>query len=380
MTQQPLVCIVPATGTLDEQVERLVTLCGAQDLVQPGDTVLVKPNLHAPMQYTTASTINPSMVAALVRWCLRSGAAKVIVGDGPFYGCKAPQEVFTKTGVAAAVEAAGGEWVVFDKHEFRVFDVSEEGAPPQIGITKYAFECTKIINLPLLKTHLDTMVTLGMKNLKGCIRPKDKAAFHKADIDRSLVALNWLVRPHLTIIDGTMGMEGMGPASGRPANFGYLFAGRDVLATDTVAASAIGFGPDEIRLHRLAREAKIGCGDLSQIQVIGADLNAIRRRFERPYEEAARAFAELKILSEGACSGCKLSLFRALKETAAIIRGGGRVPMRTILLGRCNSDDPWAVFVGQCTAKSAGDRRHLKGCPPTFESVKAFLMKCVQEP
>ena len=380
MTQQPLVAIVPATGTHDEQVEQLAALAGAGGIVQKGDTVLVKPNLHAPMLYTTAGTVAPAMVGAVVRWCRRNGAARVIAGDGPFYGCKAPRDIFTKTGVGEAVEKAGGEWVVFEEHPFRVFDMAEEGVPPQIGITEIALKADKIVNLAILKTHLDTMVTLGLKNLKGCIRPKDKAAFHKSDIEKSLVALNRLLKPHLTIVDGTLGMEGMGPASGRRVDFGYVFAGRDVLATDTVAASAMGFGPDEIRLHRLAREAKIGCGDLSQIQVVGADLNSIRRRFERPYEDAARTFGDLKIVSEQACSGCKIAVYRALKETIAILRGKGRAPMRTIVLGRCTSDDPRAVFIGQCAAKGAKDRPHLKACPPTFEAVKAFLTKIAQEP
>ena len=374
MTQQPLVSIVPATGTLDEQVERLVALAGAGGIVQKGDAVLVKPNLHAPMHYTTASTVAPAMVAAVVRWCRRNGAERVIVGDGPFYGCKTPRDIFTKTGVGEAVEKAGGEWVVFEEHGFRVFDMAEEGVPPQIGITEVAFKADKIVNLAILKTHLDTMVTLGLKNLKGCIRPKDKAAFHKSDIEKSLVALNRLLKAHLIIVDGTLGMEGMGPASGRRADFGYLFAGRDVLATDTVAASAIGFGPDEIRLHRLAREAEIGCGDLSKIQVVGADLGAIRRRFERPYEEAARAFGDLKIMAEGACSGCKISVFRVLKEIVSTLKG------RTLVLGQGQSDDPRAVFIGQCTAKAAKGRRHLKGCPPTMEAARAFLAKCAQEP
>jgi hypothetical protein len=218
------------------------------------------------------------------------------------------------------------------------------------------------------------MVTLGMKNLKGCVRPQDKAAFHRADIDRCLVALNRILKPHFTIVDGTLAMEGMGPASGRIVNFGYLFAGRDVLATDTVAAAAMGFGPDEIRLHRLARAAKIGCGELDQIGIVGADLNAIRRRFERPYKEAARTFGDLKILAEGACSGCKISVFRVLKEIASTLKG------RTLVLGRGESDDARAILIGQCTTKAAQGRRHLKGCPPTLEATKAFLAKCAQEP
>jgi uncharacterized protein (DUF362 family) len=365
---------------MDEQVERAVALCGAQDLVRPGDSVLVKPNLHAVMPYTTASTTNPAMAAAVVRWCRRRGAARVIAGDGPFHGLKKARRIFTETGMAEAVEEAGGEWALLDEHEFRVMDQAEEGVPSQIGVTRFAFECSKIINLALLKTHLDTMVTLGMKNLKGCVRPKDKAAFHTADVDRSLVALCRIVRPHLTIIDGTMGMEGMGPAVGRPAGFGHLFAGSDLLATDTVAAAAMGFGPDEIRLHRLAREAGIGCGDLERIEVAGVKLSAIRRRFERPYEEAARTFGDLKILAEGACSGCKLSFYRALKALAGARPGAPSLGGRTLVLGRSESDDPGAIFFGQCAFKASRGRKHLKGCPPALDAVSAFLAKAMREP
>lgn len=375
---KPVVAIVPALGTWDEQVERLFVLTGADNLVQRGDPVLVKPNLHAPMHYATGSTVNPAMIAAVVRWCRRRGASRVIVGDGPFYGSPQPRDIFTKTGVAQAVEAAGAEWVVFDEHEFRLYSLDEKDVPSQIGVTRFVTDCAKLINLALLKTHLDTMVTLGLKNLKGCIRPRDKAAFHKADIERSLVALNRIVKAHFTIIDGTIAMEGMGPATGRPVNFGFLFAGRDVLATDTVAAAAMGFGPNEIRLHRLAHEAQIGCGQLENITVVGEPLHAIRRRFERPYEQAARSFGHLKILSEHACSGCKIMVYRALSECIYILRNQRGIPLRTILLGRGCSDDPEAIFIGQCASSSAGSRRHLNGCPPTLEAMKAFLLKCAQ--
>lgn len=365
------VSITKATGSCREQVDRLLEPIHAGDLIRPGVSVLIKPNLHAPQHVSTGGTSNPEMVAALVRWCKDRGAGRVVVADGPYYGMAKPEEIFTKTGMGTAVEGAGAEWGVIHGYGYRLFDHASEHLPPQIGISNLVFDCDVMIDLAVMKTHIDALATLGLKNLKGCIRPDDKRDFHRAeDINRALVELAKLAhpKPDLTIVDGTLGMEGLGPASGDVVHFGHLFAGRVLVEVETVVSSAMGIEVEESRLLRFAREAGLGCMELGRIGVIGADLDKIRRRFERPDEANAKKFPEIELCSEGACSGCKLLVFRALREGRR-----GPVTRASIVIGPKSVPKADSILVGKCTIPRRDAHPFLPGCPPRLQKVKEFF-------
>ncbi len=75
--------------------------------------------------------------------------------------------------------------------------------PKEFRVTEFVFNCDKLINLPALKTHYLTTVTLAMKNLKGCLKWEDKPLFHRPDLSRAVVELNKIIRPTVNIIDAT---------------------------------------------------------------------------------------------------------------------------------------------------------------------------------
>ena len=56
--------------------------------------------------------------------------------------------------------------------------------------------------MPKMKTHLQSSVTLGIKNQKGLLLTKDKKVFHRMDIHDALRQLSSAARPDLTIVDG----------------------------------------------------------------------------------------------------------------------------------------------------------------------------------
>ncbi len=102
----------------------------------------------------------------------------------------------------------------------------------QLEIDQTVLEAEVIINLPKLKTHSLTLLTLGVKNLFGCIPGPRKALWHlKAGEDRKtfakiLVDVYQIIQPSLTILDGIVGMDGSGPNSGRPDSAGIDFGKR----------------------------------------------------------------------------------------------------------------------------------------------------------
>jgi len=98
--------------------------------------------------------------------------------------------------------------------------------------------------------------------MKGVIRERDKKRFHKWGLAQAIADLNKVALPDLTIIDGTVGTEGLGPIHGVPANLGILITSRDTVAADTVAATLMGIAPAGLAVLRLAHFSSTGCARL----------------------------------------------------------------------------------------------------------------------
>jgi ferredoxin len=123
-----------------------------------------------------------------------------------------------------------------------------------------------------LKTHSLTLLTLGVKNLFGCIPGPKKPLWHlKAGKDREtfakiLVNIYQVIRPSLTLLDGIVGMEGDGPNSGRPIPMGLILASGDSLSLDQIVCDLLGIPRDSLLTNRVAFEQGMG---KDPIEVLG---------------------------------------------------------------------------------------------------------------
>jgi uncharacterized protein (DUF362 family) len=196
------VSIVRAEDDLELSVEKALQVSGDR-IIARGDRVLIKPNLVEPADPESGAITTPRVIEAVARYCLDAGAGKVVIGEGPGYYQPESylRQCFTRTGVAGVAKRLGIEWVLFDEHKYRTFPGVSGCIAREFRITEYAFDCDKLIDLPVLKAHYLTRVTLGMKNLKGCLKWEDKALFHRLDLERAVIELNKIVRPAVTIID-----------------------------------------------------------------------------------------------------------------------------------------------------------------------------------
>jgi Pyruvate/2-oxoacid:ferredoxin oxidoreductase delta subunit len=136
------------------------------------------------------------------------------------------------------------------------------GAPfGRIDIAREAVASDMVINLPKLKTHAMMLLTLGVKNLFGCIVGLTKPQWHmRSGVDRRmfarlLVQIYRSVNPAATLVDGILGMEGEGPGrSGTPRRLGILAAGADAPAVDMAICRLVGIRPEELPTHQAATE------------------------------------------------------------------------------------------------------------------------------
>ena len=134
----------------------------------------------------------------------------------------------------------------------------------------------KVINLPKLKTHGQMIYTGAIKNIFGCVPGIKKKEAHlemfSADnFAKMIVDLYSLVNPPFTIMDAIVAMEGNGPRSGNPRNLGFIIAGEDSLAIDSICARIIGLDPLSIPILRYAAEFGIGNIDIKNIITYGDD-------------------------------------------------------------------------------------------------------------
>jgi uncharacterized protein (DUF362 family) len=118
-----------------------------------------------------------------------------------------------------------------------------------LRLCKEAMDADVVINLPKLKSHMQLTLTMGVKNLFGCVPGKMKAWWHmEAGKDEHrfgemLVETARAIAPDLTILDGIIGHEGNGPSGGEPRQLNILGASSDVFALDRAIVEILNVDP-----------------------------------------------------------------------------------------------------------------------------------------
>ncbi|MFX0203468.1 MAG: DUF362 domain-containing protein [Candidatus Hodarchaeota archaeon] len=139
-----------------------------------------------------------------------------------------------------------------------------------------------IIHLPTMKTHVFTTMTGAMKNAFGGLLHEKRHWTHSV-IHETLVDLLTIQKEiHsgiFTVMDGTFAGDGPGPRCMVPYVKNYILASGDQVAIDAVAAKMMGFDPMSIKFIKLAHEAGLGCGDLTEIEVVGEDVSNVNFGF-----------------------------------------------------------------------------------------------------
>ena len=145
-----------------------------------------------------------------------------------------------------------------------------------------SFAGTNIVHLPTMKTHVFTTMTGAMKNAFGGLLHRKRhwthSVIHETLVD--LLAIQQEIhRGVFAVMDGTFAGDGPGPRAMRWHVKDRILASADQVAIDAVAAKMMGFDPMDIKFIRLAHQQGLGCGDVSQIQVVGEDITQVNWRF-----------------------------------------------------------------------------------------------------
>ncbi len=226
-------------------------------LIKKDDRVLIKPNLLSPALPEQAVLTHPSIVKAAVEYVLRKGA-RPLVSDSPAIGSF--EKILRESGIKDALRALDVTCRAFENSKH--VDVGEPFYT--IEIAEDAMNADLVINLPKLKTHSQMLLTLGVKNLFGCIVGYRKPEWHmRTGINRVmfaklLVLIYQSIRPSVTILDGILAMEGEGPGTrGIPREIGVLIGSQDACAVDSMVCKMIGLEPESLLTLKTAKELGI---------------------------------------------------------------------------------------------------------------------------
>jgi uncharacterized protein (DUF362 family) len=242
----------------------LEPLGGLGAIVKPGDRVLLKPNLLTGSRPTKECVTRVELVAVVAEM-VKAAGGKPFLGDSPAFGS------------ARGVAEANGYLPRLQELDVPIVEFSSKGYVTgsedfdRLRLSKEAMEADVLINLPKVKSHMQLTVTLGTKNLFGCVPGKMKAWWHmEAGKDaerfgRMLVETARTIDPDLTIVDGIIGHEGNGPSGGEPRHLGVLGASRDVFALDRAFVDILQIDPGQV--PTIAASQALGlCPELEELE------------------------------------------------------------------------------------------------------------------
>lgn len=343
-----------------------------------GRRVLLKPNAGRVAAPGSGIVTHPQVIAAAID-AFKEAGAEVAVGESPILGVKA-QEAFDVIGITAVARERGCRVIDMDKRPFVEVEVPDGVTLKVVKVCPEVLEYDYIVSVPVMKMHMHTGVSLSVKNMKGCLWRRSKVEFHmlppvegykEKSIDIAIADMSSVLRAHLAIIDGTIGMEGLGPSAGHPKPLDVIVVSADPFAADAITCQIMGTDAQKIPHLRMGSERGYGVISMDAITVLPDEWRKWISPFAPPPENLAIAFPDINILDKNSCSACQSTLMLFLK------RYGNRIfdyfPKGTkinIAIGKGHKVIPdGTICIGNCTALHRSKGIFIPGCPPVGSQI-----------
>lgn len=285
MQQHATVAVVPYR-TPQDSVRRAVELAGGLGAFTPGTRVFIKPNIvfwTRAVPFPKYGVITTTRVVEDMLVLLKEqGVHDITIGEGTVTlapkDTATPADAFERLGYTHFKRKYGVRLLnIFE----RPFDSVDLGEDIRLNFNRDVLACDRIVDLPVLKTHNLTTVSLGIKNLKGLIDIPSRKRCHSADPHKDLhfhvARLADRLPPVFTLIDGIYSLE-RGPGfDGRAHRSDLLIAAADTFAADKVGARLLGHAPAQVPhlVHYAANHGRPS--DLSDLTVVGTAVDGAAR-------------------------------------------------------------------------------------------------------
>lgn len=352
---------------------------GAQlgEVVEPGDIVLIKVNLTGGGSARPGVNAHMEVVEEVARLAEVAGAGQVIVGEDAA-GLGDTTECFGTCGLTDLARRCNFDLVDFSRERHRRVAVREPLIAEELEIAESVLNCDKLIGVTTLKTHHQARVTLSLKNMYSHIPLAAREGYHLGDLASAIVDTNSVRKADFNVIDGFIGVEGLGPILGRPVAMGLVLCGQDAVAVDSVGAQTMGVDPATVRHIRLAAQKNLGTSDQRLIDVVGEAIGTVARNFATPLDAMREMLSGHVEITEGSITlpGCTEVVVTAFQ---LLMGRRGRQPWQfeglkisiedTIALERGRQ----RVILGPPDALHATQNRLTPGCLPTVSQTMGAI-------
>ncbi|HOL16696.1 MAG TPA: DUF362 domain-containing protein [Bacillota bacterium] len=386
-----------------ESVKKAVLSCGGLERMPAGARVFIKPNI---VIWTKACTFpkwgvitTSRVVEDMVVLLKEHGIEDITIGEGMVRGARdreTPAHAFKTLGYENLRKRYGVKYINILERPFEKVDLGEGIS---LNFNRDILHSDFVVNLPVMKSHNQTMVSLGIKNLKGTIDIASRKKCHSADPAKDLhfhvARLADKMPPMLTLIDGIYSLERGPGIDGKMRRSNLLVASADFLSADLVGARLLGYDPARVAHLALAAQNHNRPVDLSDVEVTGENLEAMSSYHEYDFEYSSSEKGEMPLplarqgieglfyrkFDDTMCTYC--SALNGLILTAIRSAWKGEPFDRVeVLTGKKMRPAPGmkaTVLVGQCMYKLNRDHPHIqkalpvKGCPPEPQEVVSAL-------
>jgi uncharacterized protein (DUF362 family) len=281
----------------------------------------------------------------------------------------------------------------------RPFETIELSPKMSIKMNSDMLNSDFLVDIPVLKTHAQCMVSLGIKNLKGLLNIASRKKMHSADpeldLDYNVAQLSKQIPRSLTLIDGIYSIE-RGPAfDGKARRSDIIVASTDILSADLVGSKLLGIDPSTVPHLIQAAKDRNRPTDLSDIEVVGEKIEDLASPHEwdyiyennntlpLPYAKAGITGIKYHKYDTSLCTYCSFYTGFMLMAIKWAWKGKPFDKVE-VLLGK--KEEPTegmnkTILVGQCQCNKNKDNPKIKecipimGCPPTKEDIRDALKK-----
>ncbi|MDD2233763.1 MAG: DUF362 domain-containing protein [Desulfitobacteriaceae bacterium] len=374
-------------------LRKAIEACGGFEGLKPGTKIILKPNMvmrgFAPDQLPNGMVTLAETMESMIILLREHGYNDITIADGSVIHPELKLNTNTAYRWAGYNELSQRLNVpLIDLNEGPFETVYMEGFP--IKIAKLITEAEFLINMPVLKTHNQTKVSLGLKNLKGVIAYESKKDCHRHDLMRSIALLGRAVKVDLTVLDGTYGLQ-KGPTSADHHRMDIFVAGKDILEVDIVGSWLLGYNPAEIEHLRIYAELAERSLSLEKIEIIGEEINNLAKPLDwnATWTKDLITLYKIKGISieppdPTCCSGCSFgivaTLFKFFQQNVGKDFGN-----MALVMGKQKVTDPSVrkvIALGKCACETNGSHPNIvkvPGCPAGVKHMTECLKVVADE-
>jgi uncharacterized protein (DUF362 family) len=243
-----------------------------ETIVHKGDRVVIKPNLAWARGPETGACTHPEVLKAVIQLAQQAGAKEVLVVENP---CVSPSASFTASGAQAVCDALGVKLIALENaSQFQEQPVARGVALKSEQIPTDILECDVYINLPCLKHHSATNMTLCLKNQMGAIL--DPQRYHRegaqssggAALHQFIADLASALIPTVNIVDATRALTSNGPQGpGNVKETKTVIVSHDMVAADMLGAKLLGYTASDVPHIKMAANLGLGRMDVDALKI-----------------------------------------------------------------------------------------------------------------